>query len=80
MKMWTQGWPYLEGEGVHHLAELVGLGIKRGRAVEEPPAAEHHPARLQLFISTVHKPPARTQANLSVVQVLTSPLVPTPAA
>lgn len=39
------------------------LGIKGGGTVEEATAAEHHPARLQLFISTVHKTPAQTQTQ-----------------
>lgn len=39
------------------------LGIKGGGTVEEVAAAEHHPARLQLFISTVHKTPAQTQTQ-----------------
>lgn len=34
------------------------LGIEGGGPVEEATAAEHHPARLQLLISTVHKTPA----------------------
>lgn len=41
----------------------MGLGIKGGGAVEEAAAAEHHPARLQLFISAVHKAPAQTQTQ-----------------
>lgn len=36
------------------------LGIKGRRTVEETAAAEHNPARLQLFISTIHKTPAQT--------------------
>lgn len=55
---------YLEGEGVNHLAELIRLVIKGGGPVEQTPAAEHHPAWLQLFISTVHKPPTQTQLHL----------------
>ncbi len=31
--------------------------------MEEAATAEHHPARLQLFISTVHKTPAQTQTR-----------------
>lgn len=52
---------YLEGEGVNDLAQLMRLGIKGGGTVEEATTAKHHPARLQLFISTVHKTPAQTQ-------------------
>lgn len=48
---------YLEREGVDDLAQLMRLGIKGGGTVQESPAAEHHPAGLQLFISTVHKTP-----------------------
>lgn len=58
---WNESRPYLEGEGVNDLAQLMRLSIKGGGTVEEATAAEHHPARLQLFISTVHKPPAQTQ-------------------
>lgn len=50
---------YLEGEGVNDLAQLMRLGIKRRGTVEEATTAEHHPARLQLFISAVHKTPAQ---------------------
>lgn len=57
---WVQRRTYLQGEGVHHLAELIRLGVERGRAVEEAPTAEHHPAGLQLLIPTVHKPPTQT--------------------
>lgn len=65
MRLWVQRSPYLQGEGVNHLAELIRLGIERGRAVEETPTAEHHPARLQLLVSTVHKPPTQTNKPLS---------------
>lgn len=51
---------YLEGKGVDDLAQLMRLGIKRSRTVEETTAAEDHPAGLQLLISTVHKTPAKT--------------------
>lgn len=52
--------PYLQGEGVDDLAQLMGLEIKGGGAVEKAAAAEHHPAGLQVLIPTVHKPPAQT--------------------
>lgn len=52
---------YLEGEGVNDLAQLMRLGIKGGGTMEEATTAEHHPPRLQLFISTIHKTPAQTQ-------------------
>lgn len=54
---------YLEGEGVNDLAQLMRLGIEGGGTVEETTAAEHHPARLQLFISTVHKTPEQAQTQ-----------------
>lgn len=63
MKMWNWRRGYLEGERVNNLAELIRLGIERGRAVQETPTAEHHPARLQLFISTVHEAPSQTQVH-----------------
>lgn len=62
--------PYLEGEGVNDLAQLMRLSIKGGGTVEEATAAEHHPARLQLFISTVHKTPAQTQMQCIYFYVL----------
>ena len=52
---------YLKGEGVDDVAQLMGLEIKGGGAVEKAAAAEHYPARLKLLIPTVHKPPAQTQ-------------------
>lgn len=55
---WKCSQAYLEGEGVDNLAQLMRLGIEGGGPVEEATAAEHHPARLQLLISTVHKTPA----------------------
>lgn len=61
MKKWIERRQYLEAEWVNNLAELIRFAIKRARAVQQTATAEHHPARLQLFISTVHKPP--TEAN-----------------
>lgn len=60
---------YLQGEGVNDVAQLMGLGIKGGGAVEEATAAEHHPAGLQLFISTVHKAPAHTHKHSAAMSV-----------
>lgn len=53
---------YLQGEWVNDLAQLMRLGIKGGGTVKEATTAKHHPARLQLFISTVHKTPEQTQS------------------
>lgn len=53
---------YLQGEGVNDLAQLMRLGIKGGGTMEEATTAKHHPARLQLFISTVHKTPEKRQS------------------
>lgn len=49
------------------------LGIKGGGAMEEASTAEHNPARLQLFIPAIHKPPEKTQSkNTSdISQVIT---------
>ena len=55
--------PYLESEGVNDLAQLMRLGIEGGGTVEEATAAEHHPAGLQLLISTVHKTSTQTQSR-----------------
>lgn len=69
-KHWIESKSYLEGEGVNDLAQLMRLSVKGGGTVEEATAAEHHPARLQLFISTVHKTPVPTQMQCIYLCVL----------